>query len=76
MNETIEAFIIDAILSHYPATQGIYLFGSYATGEERPDSDMDIALLLPHEQAKKEKDPVLSECRFELERVLNKGSIS
>ncbi len=33
---------------------------------------MDIALLLPHGQANKEKDLILSDCRFELERVLNK----
>ncbi len=72
MNGAIETLIIDTILAHYPAAQGIYLFGSYATGDERPDSDMDVALLLPHEQAKKEQDLALSQCKFELEEALNK----
>jgi uncharacterized protein len=48
--------IISFVLIHYPAIQGIYLFGSYASGNQLPDSDIDIALLLPHEQAKIEKD--------------------
>jgi predicted nucleotidyltransferase len=51
--------------------QGIYLFGSFGAGEERPDSDMDIALLLPPELAKSEKDLLLSDCRFALEKALH-----
>jgi len=72
MNGAIEALIIDTVLAHYPAVQGIYLFGSYATGNEWPDSDMDVAVLFAHEQAKNEKDLSLSQCRFELEKALNK----
>lgn len=72
MNETIESLIVDTILAHYPEVQGIYLFGSCATGNEWPDSDVDVALLLSHEQAKKKQDLTLSECRFELEDALNK----
>lgn len=72
MNGAIEVRIVETILTHYPEVQGIYLFGSYATGEERPDSDMDIALLLPHERAKEKGNPNLSQCRLELEDALNK----
>jgi predicted nucleotidyltransferase len=72
MQESIEGIIIDTIRHCYPAVQGIYLFGSYAVGEERPDSDLDIAVLLPHELAKLEKNLILSECRFALENALHR----
>lgn len=39
--------IIQTVLTHYPQTQAIYLFGSYAAGQQNADSDVDIALLLP-----------------------------
>jgi predicted nucleotidyltransferase len=64
--------IIKTILAHYPQTQAIYLFGSYGTAAEWPDSDVDIALLLPPEQAKAEKSLLLSQCRFDLEDALHK----
>lgn len=64
--------IIQTILAHYPQAQAIYLFGSYGTSDEWPDSDVDIALLLPPEQAKAEKSLLLSQCRFDLEDVLQK----
>lgn len=66
------ATIIDIVLCHYPEVQGIYLFGSFGTEYEWPDSDIDIALLLPPGQAKQEKNLALSQCRFDLEEVLNK----
>ena len=58
---------------HYPAVQGIYLFGSYGTDDEWPDSDIDIALLLPPEQSVKEENLILSQCRFDLEDALSKA---
>jgi predicted nucleotidyltransferase len=72
MHETAAAVIIKIVLWYYPAVQGIYLFGSYGTEDEWPDSDIDIALLLPHEQAKQEKNLLLSQCRFDLEDALQK----
>ena len=42
--------IIEAVLNHYPEVQAIYLFGSYDTEHEWPNSDVDIALLLPPEK--------------------------
>lgn len=67
----IHEIIIKTVLAHYPAVEGIYLFGSHAENAARPDSDMDIALLLPHEPAKKEKNLILSSCRFDLEEALH-----
>lgn len=64
--------IVKTVLAHYPAVEGIYLFGSHAENAERPDSDMDIALLLPHEPAKKDKNLILSPCRFDLEEALHR----
>jgi predicted nucleotidyltransferase len=69
---TTEAIIIKTILQYYPEVQAIYLFGSGAIGQERPDSDLDIALLLPHELAKREKNLILSDCRFALEKALHR----
>jgi predicted nucleotidyltransferase len=64
--------IIQIILAHYPTTQAIYLFGSYAIYQEWPDSDIDIALLLPPDQARQEKNLVLSRCHFDLQDALSR----
>lgn len=61
--------IIEIILKYYPKTQAIYLFGSFADGSENKDSDVDLAILLPHEEAKKIVSFVMSE-------VLNQLSLS
>ncbi len=44
--------IIEPILNYYPDLQAIYLFGSYGTENERVESDIDVALLMPIECAK------------------------
>jgi predicted nucleotidyltransferase len=72
MDETIKNDTVKTVLGHYPSVQGIYLFGTHGTEYERPGSDVDIALILPPEQAKKEGDLVLSQCRMDLESVLHK----
>jgi len=72
VSEASSAIIIKTVIGHYPRVQGIYLFGSYGTEHEWPDSDIDIALLLPPVQAKQEKNLGLSQCRFDLEEVLDK----
>ena len=43
--------IVDAILAVYPDTLAIYSFGSWGTPYQRTDSDLDIAVLLPHDIA-------------------------
>lgn len=69
--KTIEG-IISTLLAAYPATQAIYLFGSYGTENEWPDSDVDIALLLPPDEAKKAGALVMSEWHFALVSLLKK----
>ena len=41
------------VVKHYPDVRAIYLFGSCAGDNAWPDSDVDIALLLPHEASKR-----------------------
>lgn len=41
--------IVDVILAAYPDTEAVYRFGSWGTKYQRADSDLDIAVLLPHE---------------------------
>lgn len=43
--------IVDAILAAYPDTLAIYSFGSWGTPYQRTDSDLDVAVLLPHDIA-------------------------
>ena len=43
--------IVDAILSAYPDTLAIHLYGSWGTPYRRADSDLDVAVLLPHNTA-------------------------
>jgi predicted nucleotidyltransferase len=64
--------IIKEILACYPGTQGIYLFGSSGTDVERPDSDVDIALLLPPVQAILEQNLQSGRCRLSLVKRLRK----
>ena len=65
--------ILQSILNFYPDIQGVYLFGSYDTGNERPDSDIDLALLLPFPSAVRTKDLPLSPCRVDLETKLERN---
>ena len=37
-----------AVLSQYPQVKAAYLFGSYARGDERPDSDVDVYVQIDH----------------------------
>jgi predicted nucleotidyltransferase len=64
--------IVRTVLGHYPDTQAIYLFGSYGTKNEWPDSDVDIALLLPPDQAKASRMLAMSPLCSELESLLEK----
>mgnify|MGYP002712998253 CR=1 FL=1 len=64
--------IVQTILSHFPQTQAIYLFGSYATTQEWPNSDVDIAVLLPPKLAKQSGNLTLSKLHLALAALLNK----
>jgi len=63
--------IIRVILCH-PGVQAIYLFGTYDTEDERPDSDVDIGVLLAPQQARAAGLLALGDLRFELEDLLKK----
>jgi predicted nucleotidyltransferase len=64
--------IVGTVLDHYPDTEAIYLFGSYGTEDEWPDSDVDIALLLPPEQANAIRMLAMSPLCSELGSLLEK----
>jgi predicted nucleotidyltransferase len=61
-----DQLIATTVLRHYPTAQAVYLFGSLAAGEAWPDSDADIAVLLPPAEAKQTGQLLLSPCAFEL----------
>lgn len=65
--------IIQTVLRHYADTQAIYLFGSYGTDNEWPDSDVDIALLLPPTQARAGRPLAMSPLCAELGSLLKKS---
>jgi predicted nucleotidyltransferase len=69
----INNIIFKIILSFYPDTQAIYIFGSYKTEYFRKDSDLDIAVLLPVETAKKAGNIGMSECWQMLISKSNRG---
>lgn len=64
--------IVRIILEHYPAAQAIYLFGSYGTADQWPASDVDIAVLLPPEQARRQPQLMLTPCHYALADALGK----
>jgi uncharacterized protein len=67
-----EKQIIGLIVTAFPDVQAIYLFGTYATQAFRPDSDVDIAILLPPKQAKEVGFLGMSALRSQLEEVLKR----
>lgn len=66
------AAIVQTVRLYYPMVQGVYLFGSCMTEDEWPDSDVDLALLLPAVEAKQQRQLAVSDCALELARILGK----
>ena len=64
--------IVRIVLEHYPRAQAIYLFGTHGTADEWPNSDVDIAVLLPPLQARDIPPLALSPCHLELSEALGK----
>ncbi|MBC8334859.1 MAG: nucleotidyltransferase domain-containing protein [Anaerolineales bacterium] len=64
--------IVHIILEHHPDAQAIYLFGSHGTAEERKDSDVDIAILLPPQQKNENDSLIFNDLCYELETLLAK----
>lgn len=65
--------LVTAIRRSFPTVQGIYLFGSFATASANTASDIDIALLLPHQIAKQNRNLYLSELHLALEKQLHRS---
>jgi predicted nucleotidyltransferase len=65
--------IISTVRKHHPKVQGIYLFGTYGTTMEGTDSDLDLALLLPPEEARTERTLALGTCHDELEALMGRS---
>ena len=70
--QRVKDLIIRTTLAYYPIVQGIYLFGSYGTTDERHDSDIDIALLLPPGEAEQIGSLVMSDLQLQMEIALGR----
>lgn len=68
----VKKVVVQLTRTYYPDIQAVYAFGSYSTENEWPNSDVDIALLLPHHTAKQTGSLVMTELHRQLERVLKK----
>jgi predicted nucleotidyltransferase len=64
--------IVTRVRNAFPDVQAVYLFGSCAEGSFWPTSDVDIALLLPHEIAKRISSLYMTDVHAELERLLSR----
>jgi len=64
--DLMNAQAIELIQLHYPDIQAIYLFGSAINYQLQPNSDIDIALLLPHQIAKKLANLTMTPLHLEL----------
>lgn len=49
------------VFSKYPHIQAVYLFGSWAEGRARPDSDVDLAILPRRGEARPDKLEILAD---------------
>ncbi len=50
-----EQKLVDVIRAAFPDVEAIYVFGSFADASESAESDFDVALLLPPQEAKKQQ---------------------
>lgn len=64
--------LVEIILRDFPTAQAIYLFGSYARGDQRADSDVDLAVLLPMDTALAVGDLRLSDTALNLSKLARK----
>lgn len=64
--------IVRTVRLFHADVQAVYLFGSYGSEAEREDSDVDLAILLPHESAKKAGNLSLKECACALIDLLHR----
>ena len=70
MTQTDE--IVRCIREYYPEVQAVYLFGTYGKADEWPNSDVDIALLLPKKLVESVDRLTLSRLNSGLESIINR----
>jgi len=68
----IDQAIQELVRQYHPDVQAIYRFGSSGTEYERTDSDLDIALLLPPDSARRAGALALGELHRALEAALRR----
>jgi predicted nucleotidyltransferase len=64
--------IVNVIKKNMPTVQAVYLYGSFNDMSHMKNSDIDIAVLLPHEEAKSIRSLALSDTRYALEDLLKR----
>lgn len=64
--------IQELVRRYHPDVQAVYRFGSAGTEHERTDSDLDIALLLPPDSARRAGSLALGELHLALEDALRR----
>jgi predicted nucleotidyltransferase len=62
----LSRIITQIALTHYPNIQAIYLFGSIISDNWLPNSDIDIAILLPPDSAKNLGNLSMTTLHYEL----------
>lgn len=60
--------IVTVALSQIPGVERIALFGSVARGDERPDSDIDLLVIVGSGRAKKKAEPAVDGLRAQVAR--------
>ncbi len=65
--------VIEVLARFFQDVQAVYLFGSFGTADETVSSDVDIAILLPPDQAKLLTTRILFDARCALEESLRRN---
>jgi len=71
--KNVKQNLMQACLAHFPHTQAVYLFGSWATEHEKPSSDVDIGLLLPVQEAKELNSLYATPLQHTLENLFSRN---
>jgi len=58
---TVDTTKLQTIFARYPEIQAVYLFGSTAAGTNRPDSDLDLALVPRSKALRRQKLDILAD---------------
>ncbi len=69
LNQQTITSALQPIFSRYPVRFG-YVFGSYASGDTGPLSDLDIAVYLDYELGARQQEELIGEIRADIEKQL------